>query len=89
MNFLNFIVQKNKIEHTALREPPDALLLQGQARICTDKFAFTKVACDPGKQWITVANHFGPDAVISACAQVLKGQGDPRVGHMLSLSRAQ
>ena len=89
MNFLNFIVQKNKIEHTALREPPDALLLQGQARICTDKFAFTKVACDPAKPWITVAHHFGPDTVISAYAQLRKGQGDPRVEHMLSLSRAQ
>ena len=52
-------------------------------------FAFTKVACDPAKPWITVAHHFGPDAVTAAYAQVLKGQGDPRVGHMLSLSRAQ
>ena len=89
MNILNFLVQKNKIEHTALRETPDAALRQGQARICTDKFAFTKLACDPAKPWITVANHSGPDAVISACAQVRKGQGDPRLGHMLSLSRAQ
>ena len=89
MNILNFLVQKNKIEPTALRETPDAPLLQGQARICTDKFAFTKVAYDPGKPWITVPHHFGPDSVISAYAQILKGQGDPRVGHMLSLSRAQ
>ena len=89
MNILNLLVRKNKIEHTALRETPDAPLLQGQARICIDKFAFTKVACDPAKPGITVANHFGPDADISAYAQVLKGQGDPRVGHMLSLSRAQ
>ena len=51
-------------------------------------FAFTKVACDPAKPWITVAHHAGADAVTSAYAQVLKGQGDPRVGHMLSLSRS-
>ena len=52
-------------------------------------FAFTKVACDPAKPWITVAHHTGADAVTTAYAQVLKGQGDPRVGHILSLSRSQ
>ena len=52
-------------------------------------FAFTKVACDPVKPWITVAHHVGAPAVTAAYAQVLKGQGDPRVGHMLSLSRSQ
>ena len=49
-------------------------------------FAFTKVACDPAKPWITVAHHAGASAVTAAYADVLKGQGDPRVGHMLSLS---
>ncbi len=51
-------------------------------------FAFTKVACDPAKPWITVAHHTGAPAVTAAYADVLKGQGDPRVGHMLSLSGA-
>ena len=52
-------------------------------------FAFTKVACDPAKPWINVAHHVGEDAVTAAYAHVLKGQGDPRVGHILSLSRSQ
>ncbi len=35
--------------------------------------------------WLQVEQHRGPDAVQSAYAQVLAGQGDPRAGHILSL----
>jgi hypothetical protein len=48
-------------------------------------FAFTRVACDPAKPWITVAHHSGASAVTAAYADVLKGQGDPRVGHILTI----
>ena len=48
-------------------------------------FEFTKVACDPAKPWITVAHHSGASAVTAAYAHVLKGRGDPRTGHILSL----
>ena len=54
-------------------------------RMVTAWFAFTKVACDPDKPWIKVVHHAGADAVTAAYAHVLKGQGDPRTGHMLSL----
>jgi Protein of unknown function (DUF2855) len=36
--------------------------------------------------WLTIEQHSGADAVTHAYAQVLGGRGDPRVGHMLSLS---
>ena len=48
-------------------------------------FGFTRVACDPAKPWITVTHHRGPAQVKAAYAHVLAGQGDPRVGHMLTL----
>lgn len=38
--------------------------------------------------WLVVQEHHGPSAVAHAHALVLGGQGDPRLGHMLSLSRA-
>ena len=42
---------------------------------------------DPAAPWLVVRNHTGADAVQAAYALVLGGQGDPRLGHMLSLSR--
>lgn len=48
-------------------------------------FAFTKVACDPSRPWITVQHHTGEVQVAAAYALVLGGQGDPQAGHMLSL----
>lgn len=36
--------------------------------------------------WLTVQHHSGADEVARAFAHVLTGRGDPRVGHMLSLS---
>ena len=41
MNTLNFLVQKDKIQHAVLRETPDAPLADGQVRIRIDKFALT------------------------------------------------
>jgi hypothetical protein len=48
--------------------------------------AFLATASNPAKPWITVQEHKGRDAVAAAYAQVLAGKGDPRVGHMLSVS---
>ncbi len=40
----------------------------------------------PGASWVKVQHHRGPDEVTAAHALVLGGRGDPRLGHMLSLS---
>ncbi|MDM7941656.1 MAG: DUF2855 family protein [Hydrogenophaga sp.] len=48
--------------------------------------AFIAQVNDPAQPWVVVQHHSGPDAVRAAHALVLGGQGDPRVGHMLSLS---
>ena len=48
-------------------------------------FAFTAQACSPARPWITSQHHAGAAQVAAAYALVLGGQGDPRVGHMLSL----
>ena len=48
-------------------------------------FAFTAEACSPAHPWITSQHHVGAAQVAAAYAGVLGGQGDPRVGHMLSL----
>ena len=37
--------------------------------------------------WLQVQSHAGAADVTAVYAQVLAGGGDPRVGHMLSLSR--
>jgi hypothetical protein len=47
---------------------------------------FIGKVCDPAAPWLVVEHHVGPDAVKAAYATVLGGRGDPRVGHMLSLS---
>jgi hypothetical protein len=41
---------------------------------------------NPAAPWLVVRQHAGPHAVQSAYREVLGGQGDPRVGHMLSLA---
>lgn len=48
--------------------------------------AFMTRVNQPGGPWLVVQHHHGPAAVQAAHALVLGGQGDPRVGHMLSLS---
>lgn len=50
--------------------------------------AFTKQVVSTTPPWIAVHHHDGPQAVQAAYAQVLDGRGDPRVGHILSLTRS-
>lgn len=48
--------------------------------------AFVAKVSDPAAAWLVVEQHHGPVAVEAAYRQVLGGRGDPRRGHMLSLS---
>ena len=48
--------------------------------------AFMAQVNNPAQPWVVAQHHRGPDAVQAAHELVLGGQGDPRVGHMLSLS---
>lgn len=48
--------------------------------------AFAARAANPRTPWLRVEHHAGGPAVQAAYAQVLAGRGDPRVGHILSLS---
>ena len=48
--------------------------------------AFAAQVGNTARPWMKVEQHAGPQAVQAAYAQVLAGGGDPRVGHMLSLS---
>lgn len=47
---------------------------------------FVAKVSDPAGSWLVVEQHQGPVAVEAAYRQVLGGQGDPRRGHLLSLS---
>ena len=47
---------------------------------------FTSAATQSTPPWLSIQQHTGADAVAKAYAHVLGGRGDPRVGHMLSLS---
>lgn len=49
---------------------------------------FIAKVAQPAAPWLVVERHDGPAAVQAAYAQVLSGRGDPRSGHILSLSRA-
>jgi len=49
--------------------------------------AFTARVSDAHTPWLTVQHHDGAAAVQAAYAAVLKGDGDPRTGHILSLAR--
>lgn len=51
--------------------------------------AFIQLVSQPSAPWLVVEHHSGPDAVNAAHALVLGGRGDPRRGHMLSLSEAE
>lgn len=46
---------------------------------------FAQQVTHPDSPWLLVQQHTGPEAVQAAYAQVLAGQGDPRLGHMLSM----
>ncbi|MEO6292525.1 MAG: DUF2855 family protein [Burkholderiaceae bacterium] len=47
---------------------------------------FTQAVSQGNPAWLQVEQHQGAAAVSQAYTQVLGGRGDPRVGHMLSLS---
>ena len=47
---------------------------------------FTNTVTQSNPPWLSTQQHVGADAVTQAYAQVLAGRGDPRVGHILSLS---
>jgi hypothetical protein len=47
---------------------------------------FTNTVTQSSPTWLSVQQHVGADAVTLAYAQVLGGRGDPRIGHILSLS---
>ena len=48
-------------------------------------FAFTETASSAAQPWIKPQHHRGTGPMAAAYALVLGGQGDPRIGHMLSL----
>jgi Protein of unknown function (DUF2855) len=48
--------------------------------------SFTNVVTQSTLPWLSTQQHVGAEAVAQAYAQVLGGRGDPRVGHILSLS---
>ena len=48
--------------------------------------AFLGQVADPKAPWLTAQHHAGPAAVQAAYAAVLAGRGDPRVGHILTLT---
>jgi Protein of unknown function (DUF2855) len=47
--------------------------------------SFCATVSKPQAPWMTVQHHAGPAAAQAAYAQVLAGQGDARVGHIVSL----
>lgn len=55
------------------------------ARLARAWHAFITQVSQPAAPWLVVQEHRGPAAVQAAHALVLGGQGDPRLGHVLSL----
>ena len=55
-------------------------------KLVTAWHAFRQQVGDPAAPWLVVQTHDGRRAVQAAHALVLAGQGDARVGHVLSLS---
>jgi hypothetical protein len=47
---------------------------------------FTKTVTTSNPPWLQSQYQKGPQATSQVYAQVLAGKGDPRMGHMLSLS---
>lgn len=56
------------------------------ARLAQAWHDFLRQVSQPAAPWLVVQTHHGPAAVAEAHQRVLRGQGDPRQGHMLSLS---
>ena len=56
-------------------------------RMAQDWQRLTARALDPAQPWLQVQQHQGAAATQAAYATVLAGQGDARLGHMVSLSQ--
>ncbi len=70
-----------QIKKRATEWGPESL----RQRLVKAWFAFTAEATSPARPWINSQHHAGAAQVSDAYALVLGGQGDPQVGHMLSL----
>ena len=55
-------------------------------RLVTAWQGFRAQVAQPATPWLVVQRQAGADAVAATYAKVLAGQGDPRLGHILSLS---
>jgi hypothetical protein len=58
------------------------------ARLVAAWRSFSAKVMNPASPWLVAQHHRGPDAVATAYAQVLAGRGDPRAGHILTMSAA-
>ncbi|NUN61605.1 MAG: DUF2855 family protein, partial [Burkholderiaceae bacterium] len=47
--------------------------------------AFSSTVQAPPQPWITVQQHLGPQATQALFLDLLRGQGDPRTGHIASM----
>ncbi len=57
-------------------------------RLAQAWFTYTAKVTDPAAPWLKVQTDHGAEGVRAIYAQMLGGHGDPRIGHMLSLSRS-
>ena len=57
-------------------------------RLVTAWQGFRAKVAQPAAPWLVVRRHAGAQAVTAACADVLGGKGDLRLGHVLSLNPA-
>ncbi len=55
-------------------------------RLVSAWHGFRAQVSEPASPWLVVQQHRGADAAQAAYALVLGGKGDPRIGHMVSLS---
>jgi hypothetical protein len=55
-------------------------------RLVEGWLAFSSAATGGHPPWLQVVEHRGAEAVQAAYAQILAGQGDPRLGHVLTLA---
>ena len=54
-------------------------------RLVTAWQAFTTAVQAPPQPWIAVQQHNGPQATQALFHELLRGQGDPRLGHTASM----
>ena len=55
-------------------------------RLVASWHAFRARVGDPGRPWLRVQRHDGPQAALAAYREVLSGRGDPHLGHIVSMS---